>query len=102
MKKVNINIWDDYLDGSDTYMYIEENVDEISFEKQEKILELIINYINLYLNIDSNIIFELLPEESECRPEIIIRNLSSLNREILLDKLQKSELSIYFNIYSES
>ncbi len=58
MKKIPINIWDDFYDDGyvpdgeklETYIYVEDST--ISHEKRKQYLEILLNYITKNLNID--------------------------------------------------
>ena len=111
MKKIGINIWDDYIEdelsiGNDqhTYMYVEKSESEFSFKEQEYLLGSIYCMITkvLYVYLNLNTKFDFIPTESECRPEIIIENLSHKDKETLIKELQSTLFNSICDFYSES
>lgn len=111
LKIIPINIWDDYYDDEhvpegekqETYVYIEEN-DCLAKTEKEEILTQLLSYIekNIKLN---GVKFSLKWETDMDRHEISIENITHVQREELVEILQKANLfyhDIPFEIYSES
>jgi hypothetical protein len=103
LKKIPVNIWDDYYDDGfipkgkiqETHAYIEE-YDILDDEAKEPIIKVLYDYI-MTLNLEGVII------EYDC--EIYFKHLTHQKREELLEKLEKSNLkyqNIPFEFYSES
>lgn len=127
-KKILINIWDDFYDDGyvpegkiqETYIYVENDKDEVSPEKQKECLEILLKYMTDNLKLDGVKMWlffyvsrdkypNLVGTEHEwClfdRWEIRVENLTHDRLYDLLQELEKSNLSIDgmpFDIYSES
>lgn len=124
MKKININIWDDFYEDDyvpageiqETYVYVE---DDITLNEKKDILEFLMTYIqnNILLDnviyhmnfFDSKIKYPNIPEEYKSlqfeRWEIKVVNITHKQLDILLKKLQNANLeynNFKLNIYSES
>lgn len=100
MKNIGFNIWDDYLEGEDTYGYIEE-YKHLSEDQKQEIYELIFNAIKSFdggviyrefhvLNAGDQLEFQNLFYETK---DSLINDLESLN-------LKYNGIPIVF--YSES
>jgi hypothetical protein len=107
MKAININIWDDYNDGEETYAYVEENNMKLSFQK--KILEFMFNKLNsgklqMALELfDSKVEYPNAPiEYSFVRWQITFYNLRHSEIENIINSNLCYLDAIDLNIYSES
>lgn len=112
MKKIPINIWDDYADDypvGETYAYVEDHV--MDYDLRRKYLE---KFSILFSEVtkDSSIETELVDYDSRTRypnldemfhfsrPELRINNMDHEQREMIVEKLQT--LESIFDVYSES
>lgn len=135
LKEVHINIWDDFYDDGyipegekqETYIYVEEDENDITHEKQKECLEVLLKHINENLNVsglkiwmkyyDSRIEYPMINEVDNpqfmkefpnfhfCRWEIKIEDLTHERLDEWISKLEEVNLSVDgvpFNIYSES
>lgn len=126
MKKIQINIWDDYYDDDhvpegekqETYIYVEN--DDLSHDKHKECLQYLLDWMIVNLKLDGVKMWmffyvskdkypKLVGTEHEwClfdRWEIRVENLTHERREELVEELEKSNLHndvIPFEIYSES
>lgn len=115
LKIVPINIWDDYSDGDDTYIYVESS--EYSLDESKSILEKLLKYIHCNLSLEmvkmnislydsKKFILDLDSRYDKFhfkRYEIVVENLLHTRRVKLVDELSNVVLNdIKLNVYSES
>jgi len=117
LESISVNIWDDYLDGSDTYAYVESSVIPVDYEKE--VLGFLMTELARYL--DHDVTMELVYYKSADKyPSLIgseheyslyqrwqlnFKNLSHERLESLVEILEDASIKhddIKVDIYSES